>query len=257
MYPSWLNSIGRSTKEHSPVILSAVAVAGVAVTAILAVKASRKADVALHDAAMEKNDQLNRREFQSLTPQEVVKTAWTFYIPAGLAGAATIACIIGANKIGARQNAALLAAYTLADQSFKQYKDEVLEQIGDVKERKIGEAVALKQMDNNPPNTEVILVEGSDVLCYDTITGRRFRNDHESIRRAANEIDSRVLHDMYASLNEFYILIGLDPVAIGDELGWNIDRRIELVFGSKLVDGTPCLSIGYKQLPVKDYGKVF
>lgn len=247
MYPSWLNSIGRSTKEHSPVILSTIAAAGVVTTAVLAAKATLKAKERLGEIAP-----------SQITPKkDVVKAVWMLYIPAGLSGAATIACIIGANKIGARQNAALLAAYTLADQSFKQYKDEVLEQIGDVKERKIGEAVALKQMDNNPPNTEVILVEGSDVLCYDTITGRRFRNDHESIRRAANEIDSRVLHDMYASLNEFYILIGLDPVAIGDELGWNIDRRIELVFGSKLLDGTPCLSIGYKQLPVKDYGKVF
>src|SRR5574337_1435722 len=247
MYPSWLNSIGRSTKEHSPVILSGIAIAGVVSTAVLAAKGRSKAEEGRKEILEERHRDL----------VTAVKEDWQFYIPAGLCAGATIACIIGANKIGARRNAALLAAYKLADQSFKQYKDEVLEQIGENKERKVRDALAVKKMEANP-NTEVVFLEGSDVLCYEEISGRYFRNDHESIRKAANEIDSRVLHDMYASLNEFYLLIGLDQTRIGDELGWNIDRRIELIFTSHLSPkGEPCLGISYKNLPVFDYGKVF
>lgn len=250
-YPSWLTSIGRTTKQHSPVILSVAASAGVIATTILAVRATPKAMGSI--GALKRLES----EEQETTKQEIVKATWKFYVPAGLCGAATIACIIGAQRIGAKQNAALLAAYTLADRSLKEYKDAVLEQVGEAKERKIGEAAALKKMDANP-NKEVIILEGSDVLCYETATGRYFRGEHENIRRAANEIDSRVLHDMYASLNEFLILLGLEPCALGDELGWNIDRRIELVFASKLSpEGVPCLAIDYKHLPVKDYGKVF
>lgn len=251
MYPSWLTSIGRTTKQHSPVILSVAASAGVIATTILAVRATPKAMGSI--GALKRLES----EEQETTKQEIVKATWKFYVPAGLCGAATIACIIGAQKIGAKQNAALLAAYTLADRSFKEYKDAVLEEIGENKERKIRDAVAINQMENNP-NREVIILEGSDVLCYETATGRYFRGNHEDIRRAANEVDSRVLHDMYASLNEFFLLIGLDQCALGDELGWNIDRRPEVIFTSHLSpNGDPCLAISYKDLPVRDYGKVF
>lgn len=239
----WIRLTGQSLKSHSPEILSGVAVGGVIATAILAARAAVK----VHKAT----------EGLEQTPIEIAQNNWKEYVPAGLAGAATIACIIGANQIGLRRNAALLGAYSLVDTAFREYKDEVLEQLGASKEQKVTDEVMRRRMDENPVgDTQVIITGGGDALCYDSITGRYFRSDVEKIRRAENEINHRILNDMYAAHNEFYALVGLDGVTIGDELGWNIENRIELIFSSHLAsDGSPCLAIGYKRLPLKDYTK--
>jgi hypothetical protein len=61
--------------------------------------------------------------------------------------------------------------------------------------------------------------------------------------------------EMYISLNEFYCEIGLSPVKMGDDLGWNIDTGyIDIEFSSQLAeDETPCLVINYKVAPRYDF----
>lgn len=250
MNTSWLRRASHTAQQNSPAILSGIAIAGVIGTVVLAVKATPKACAAVVEVENE-DDPLSRKE--------IIKVAWKFYIPAALTGTATIGCIIGANAIGARRQAALIGAYSLVDTAFRQYKDEVIEQIGEAKERKIHDKVVEKQLDANPPSSQVVILGRGEVLCYDTLTGRYFKSDHESIRRAENEVNRTVITDMYASQNEFYNLLGLPTVAIGDELGWNIEHLMELVFTTHLSEecGQPTLAVGYKHLPVKDYGRVF
>lgn len=44
-----------------------------------------------------------------------------------------------------------------------------------------------------------------------------------------------MMNDMYISLNDFYYEIGLDPIKIGSDIGWNIDDGyIDLRFSSQL-----------------------
>ncbi len=248
MDTTWLTNVGKYIQQNSPTILSGVAVGGVITTAVLAVKATPKALVRID----------NLEQDHDATKAEVVRATWKFYIPAGLAGAATIGCIIGANTIGSKRNAALLAAYSLVDQTFREYKDQVFKQLGEAKERKIHDAAVIERMEKNPPKDgQVLVFGGGDQLCFDTLTGRYWRSDIEQIRRAENEVNHRILADMYCSQNEFYELIGLEPVLVGDELGWNIDHRMELIFTSHLnPEGVPCLAVGYKQLPFREYGKI-
>lgn len=250
--PQWMRFTGQKVSSNSPAILSGIAVAGVITTAILAIKVTPKADRIL-DAFAE------CEEFKTHQPTKIqeAKQVWKLYIPAAITGAATIACIIGANQIGARRNAALLGAYTIADTAFREYKDEVVRQIGASKERKVNEEVQQRRIDENPvKDSQVIITGGGDQMCYDSLTGRYFRGDIEGLRRAENEVNRRVLSDMYASHNEWYELVGLAPAVVGDELGWNIDNLLELVFTSHLAsNGQPCLAVGYARLPRKDYGK--
>lgn len=258
---SGLNAISRAFKNNSPTILSGAAIAGVITTAVLTAKATLKASQQLGEANIEKNATLpigaDPGSWEDLTNREIVETCWKTYVPAGLSGVATIACIVGANQIGLRRNAALLGAYTLADTAFREYKDEVLAQLGETKEQKVRDGIAKKQLEENPVTNTTVIVGGGDQLCYDSLTGRYFRGDIETIRQAANEINRSIVGgNMYASQNEFYAFLGLGPVTLGDELGWNLDNFIDLVFSSHLADdGRPCLAIGYKSLPRKDYGK--
>lgn len=265
----WLNNIGRFAQRNSPAILSGVAIGGVIGTAILAVKATPKAQRAILEErdrwyaetadgmTLEDRDKIANRKF---TPMETVKVTWKYYIPAGLSAAATIACIAGANKIGTQRNAALVAAYTLVDTSFREYKDKVLEEIGAGKEEKVREKVAQAKIEQaGTPPREVILATGSDQLCFEAWTGRYFRGDIEKIRRAENDINQRMLEgDMCAALNELYDQIGLEHTDSGGVVGWNVDNRVRIAFTSHLhPDGIPCLAFSYLNEPRADFGKCF
>lgn len=50
-------------------------------------------------------------------------SAWKCYIPTAAFGLSTIACIMGANALNSRKQAALTSAYALINQSYKEYKD--------------------------------------------------------------------------------------------------------------------------------------
>jgi uncharacterized protein DUF6353 len=251
MQAKWLNNLGQFTKQNSPTILSAIAVGGVIATAVLAVRATPK--------AVKRIQELGDDGELEVKKTEAVKATWTLYIPAGLSGMATIACIIGANQIGIRRNAALLAAYTLVDSTFREYKDKVVEQIGKEKEARVGDAIMEDRISKDPNAKEVIIIAGKDQLCYESLTGRYFRGDIEDIRRAENEINRKIVtSDMYASQNDFYDEIGLPHVGIGDELGWSIDNPIKVIFSSHLNEctGEPALAIRYEKPPRRGYAEL-
>jgi hypothetical protein len=87
------------------------------------------------------------------------------------------------------------------------------------------------------------------------MSGRYFKSDREVIKKAENELNRQMLSDTYVSLNEFYDLIGLNRITIGDDLGWYVnDGYLKLQFSSHLAnDGTPCLVIDYIVAPRYDY----
>ena len=101
---------------------------------------------------------------------------------------------------------------------------------------------------------EVCITDKGTTLCYDVLSGRYFNSDREFIKRAENEINRMINLDMYASLNDFYDVLGLEHVKLGDQLGWNLDKGLlEIDFDTKMAtNGQPCLVIDYNVAP--DYG---
>jgi hypothetical protein len=245
------------TRKYSPEILSGLAITGVITTAVLAVRATPKAMARIDDLADRHYE--DHPEIMS-KPGNLAKfrETWTLYIPAALSAAGTIACIAGASRIGSRRNTALVAGMAFADRAFQEYREEVKEVLGERKETAVRDRIAEKRIDENPPGSQVIITGSGPQLCYDTLTDRYFQGDIEAIRRAENEINRAIIHDMYASQNDFYALIGLDDCVAGEELGWNMEHFLKIIFTSKLSkEGIPCLAIGYEFLPIAKYGQVF
>jgi hypothetical protein len=239
-----------SISRRSPEILTGIGIAGMVTASVLAVKATPKAIRLLEEAKKEKNE--------SFTKMEVVKTTWKLYIPVAVTTTVSIACLIGASSVNFRRNAALTAAYKLSETALTEYKDKVVETIGKEKEKVIREKVTEDKIKKQPVNNnEVIITKKGNTLCFDSISGRYFRSDMDIIKKAENELNRRMLSDMYISLNEFYDELGLDHIRIGDELGWNIDDGlIKLEFSSHLAsDGTPCVAVEYEIVPNYGYSK--
>ncbi|HQJ90395.1 MAG TPA: DUF6353 family protein [Paludibacteraceae bacterium] len=238
-------------KKHSPEILTGIGIAGMITTTVMAVRATPKALILIEDKKIE-------NDTDKLTPVETIKATWTCYIPAAITGGLSIICLIGASSVNARRNAALATAYTLSESALKEYQEKVIETIGEKKEQTVRDAIAKERIDKNPVSSrEVIITEKGNTLCYDAISGRYFKSDIDKLKKAENELNRRMRDEMYISLNEFYYEIGLNPIKIGDDLGWNIDHGyIELNFSSQLSDdGNPCLVIDYQVAPRYEYNR--
>lgn len=242
-------SVRTTLSKHSPEILVGIGISGMVATTILAVRATPKALVLIEEAKREK-------ESDSLTPVETIQAAWKCYIPAAVTGMASIACIIGSNSVNAKRSAALATAYTLSENALREYKDKVVETIGEKKEKEVRNAIAKDKIEKNPVSSnEVILTKKGDTLCYDALSGRYFKSDIEKLKRCMNEINRQILNDGSASLNDFYYEIGLDSIKIGDDLGWDTRQGlVDIDFSSQLAsDGTPCLVLDFSIAPVYDY----
>lgn len=241
--PVAMRNVQTTISKHSPAILTGVGVAGMMTTTILAIKATPKAITLIN----EKKDELN---VEKLPPVEVVKACWKPYLPTVITGAASLACIIGASSVSSKRNAAVMAAYEMSRTAMSEYKDKVVQTIGEKKEQSIRDEIAKdKVAANQPIEQKVILTEAGNTLCYDSISGRYFKSDINKLRKIENELSKRLRSEMYISLNEFYYEVGLPRIKIGDELGWNINDandEIELSFSSQLTsDDTPCLVMDY------------
>ncbi len=254
-------SIGTTVKKKAPEILLAAGLIGMATTVVLAVKATPKAVTLLEEARKNREAKEKGDEVKDLTPIEktfeTIEATWKCYIPAILTFIGSSICLIGAFSESMRRNAALAAACSLSETALKEYRAKVVEAVGEKKESAIRDAVDQEHVKNNPVSSkEVYITRAGETLCYDHWSGRYFKTDVEKIRKAANEVSRRMLDEIYISLNDLYDEIGLSPVKIGDELGWNVNRTglVEVRLGAQLAEGDiPCIVLDYVNAPVHDY----
>lgn len=246
-----LNRLQFTMVKHGPEILTGIGIAGMVTSTVFAVRATPKAIRLLEEETANKGDEL--------TVPEKIKTCWKCYIPTAVTSVASIACLIGASSVNSKRNAALAAAYNISTAALTEYKDKVIETVGEKKERAIRDEIAKDKIEQNPVHTKEIIVTGKGkTLCYDGIFGRYFESDMDTIRRALNTINREIIHgDMYASLNDFYDAIGIGPIRIGNELGWNIDDgEIDVDFSAQLTDdGRPCIVLMYNVAPRYNYSR--
>jgi hypothetical protein len=235
-------------RRNSPTILTGFGVAGLIATVILAVKATPKA-LYLIDK--------KEREFMKdveggrpITKREAIQETWACYVPTAIMGGLTIVCIVGANSINLRRNAALMSVYSLAEATLKEYQAKVIETIGEKKEQQIKDNIAQDKLDKHPLSNHSIIFAGGETLCFDSLSGRYFKSDQEKLRKMENDINHKLISEMWVSLNDVYF----PNIDLGDEMGWNVDRMVELVFTAKIAEGgLPCLVLGFRSAPTTTF----
>lgn len=252
--------------KNAPTILIMTGITAMASSTYWAVKATPKALALKEKAEVEKNkkagtfkgDKVN--DWIPLTKVEIVQTCWRCYAPAFITGVLGAACLIGANSMNLRKNAALAAAYALSETNFKEYREKTLEEVGEKKEEKIRNAVAEEKITKNPVNTSTVLETGNgDTLCYDAICGRYFKSSIEKLKSALNELNMELVQDGYVSLHQYYDLIGLPDGMFGDDLGWSINDHhstVQLDLSAQLTKDeaqTPCMVVAFKYGPIYNY----
>jgi hypothetical protein len=236
--------------KHSPEILTGIGIAGMITTTVLAVKATPKALQGIEEAKKEQG-------VDKLTPVDTVKTAWKCYVPAAVTGVVSVGCLIGASSVNARRMTALTTAYKLSETALTEYKDKVIETIGEKKEKTVREKVAEKKVKDNPVTSSEILFTGNgDTRFYDPMSGRHFTSNLDKVKKAENNLNNTMLHSItgHASLNDLYDELGLPHTNVGDEFGWNAENLIKMdVHAVVDDDGNPTIVLDYVNRPDYNY----
>lgn len=239
--PNLATLIRKNAKEHSPVILSTFAGLGTITTAYLASRASFQAArlIDLEESSMGPSTDVKDRI------KERTKLVWRLYIPAGISGATTIVCIVGANRVSANKIIAAQSALTVTQQLYSDYREKVIEELGIRKDETIQAKVAEDRVKANPPSN-LMVIESGEVLCCELYTGRYFSCSIETLRRAQNTINAKALAHDYATLFDFYYEVGLGTTTESSGIGWKAGKLMELRFSSVLTeDQKPCLAFEY------------
>jgi hypothetical protein len=192
-------------------------------------------------------------EFKRLTKEQRIMIYAKIYAPPAIAILATGACIVGAHSISVKRESSLLLAYEGTRQMYDRYRSTVQERLGP-EEKQISEKAASKAQ---PAPRETIVYGEGDCLFYDAYSGRYFKSTVNKIDRVVNELNYTLLREMCVSLNEFYTGIGLEGISLGDQLGWNEQRQIEVHYGSRVTDeGRACIVLDFVIEPTERWYKL-
>lgn len=235
-------------KSNAPEILTGIGAGGVVATSYLTAKASYKAS-----AIITKKEETDGTHFNPKERfKERAKLVWKLYIPPVASGAVTIVCIVASQKTAGRRTSAAIAAYSITEKAFSEYKEKVIEEIGSGKEEKIRGKIAQDGVDRRPStSSEVILSNRGEVLFQEALTGRYLRTEMEAIRKAVNDFNYILNHDLAVCLGEFYDLIGLEQTSVSPDIGWDSTKQLDLHF-SAVVDqkaGEPVIVFAYTNPP--------
>lgn len=275
--PDFIKVAEKNISKYSPEILTGLGIIGMVATVVLAVKATPKALEQINEAEGKKayehisnhpKTDWEDESISKLTPIETVQVTWKTYLPAAISGTASLACILGANSVHAKRNAALAATCQLTASTLSEYKKIVNDSVDDETKKVIKDKIAKEKLKNNPVNKRVertvkdqeLILDNKNHLCYDTGGNAYFRSDEESIRAAINRLNSRMNGgEPYVSLNDLYGELDVRGTEVGEQLGWNLyrDGIIEPEFGSQIAsNGEPCIVISYTVSPTYNYHKI-
>lgn len=257
------NKIGFQLQKKSPEILVVAGIAGVVVSAVMACKATIKAQEVAEET---KNtiDEIHEAEENGVTKagkeytaddtKKDLTTAYVqtgvkyakLYAPSVILGAASIACILTSHKLMKQRMAATAAALAATDKAFKDYRNRVMERFGEQVEKEIRYNIKAKEVkkaivdeDGKKEKVKEVIqtpaVEGWDPSQYSPYA-RRFDETHPQwsknmdMNRYYLKCRQAQATDMLKArghlfLNEVYDMLEIPRTKAGAVVGWLFDPK--------------------------------
>lgn len=222
--------------DNKTKILSGTAIGGVLTTTVLAVKGGS-------DAA----NKIAYEEYRTdseLTRKEKLKLTWKCYIPAACSAIGTIGCIAASEYCNNKDKALAVAAAAAFSTALTDYKEAVIETVGEELGEEVRKAAGQKDLDRTPFTKSkdslrfVDEYDEEDYLCYEPLTGQYFRSNKLKIDDAMNEVCREVIAFDEAPLNSLFERIGVRPSEFGQMMGWKstINRLPKVAYSANMTD---------------------
>lgn len=263
--------IPRFIKKHAGWILTALGLGGMTGTVILTAKVAPKVEQELQNELAwkihhkvgsmmeedmrngvnldylmselddESDDQMAKYYDQAeadtkLTFGEKFEIAAPHYLPAFLTGLATAACFVGAQIVGGKQQAALIAGYGLLAQEFGQYREVIKTEYGEDVDKK---ALAIAQMERARLEAELIKMRqehGPFLYTIATLPGVIFESTPKRMTEVFYHCNRNLMQGGDVSEAILYEMIGL-PKEVWNwnalDYGWD-EYENEITWGSSI-----------------------
>jgi hypothetical protein len=241
---------GLVLQKHSPEILLGAGLIGMAVTVVLASKATLKVDeiVQEHNSTMERIDEAIKDEGKpEYTPEVGVEDKGKLMVQTGLkltklygpaigVGVLSISAILASHGVMAQRQVALVAAYNLLGEAYKNYRGRVVEELGEEKDlqfhlglRESERTVSEENEDGKKVKVKrtVLVAKGPMpsiyARCFDS-SNPMFRSDR-LLNRAFLTAQQNYVNDVlilrgHVFLNEVYERLGFPHTSEGALVGW-------------------------------------
>ena len=247
--------IGFQLKKHSPEILVVAGVIGGVTSAVMACKATTKAGDIIEDTksqldiihkgmedgnirGVEYTKEDGTKDLAIVYTQTAVKFV-KLYGPAVVLGTVSIVSILAGHNITRKRNLALTAAYATIDNSFKQYRNRVIERFGEELDRELKYDVKTKEVEEtvvNEDGTESTVKTTVNVIDPNTISdySRIFDECNPSwskspehnlvfLKQQQNYANDLLKSRGHLFLNEVYDMLGFPRTQAGQIVGWVYD----------------------------------
>lgn len=231
-------------EKNAPAILFGAGIVGFAATTVLAARATLKVGEVLDEAqndlsqiqyALETVPAEKYSEQDAMQDKVIVYAKTTgklvkLYGPAVVIGIVSIGCLTKSHNMLNRRNVALTAAYAAVDKAFKDYRQRVVEEYGEEKDREFkfgSERVKETIIDEDGKKKTVSVSRPQGVSQYARFFDETAKNWKKNaaanktfllnVERYAND---RLQLKGYLLLNEVYDMLGFEPTSAGCVVGW-------------------------------------
>lgn len=260
------HKIGFQFKKHSPEILVVAGVVGGVTSAVMACKATTKAGDIIEDTksqldiihkgmedgnirGVEYTKEDGTKDLTIVYTQTAVKFI-KLYGPAVALGTVSIISILAGHNITRKRNLALAAAYTTIDNSFKQYRNRVIERFGeeldrelryDIKAKEVEETVVNEDGTESTVKTTMNIIDPNTISDYSRIfdecnTSWSKSPEHNLVflKQQQNYANDLLKSRGHLFLNEVYDMLGFPRTQAGQIVGWVYDEKNPI--GDNFVD---------------------
>lgn len=226
-------------QKYSPQLLTAAGIIGGITATVLASKATLRLEETLDDIQARAEDvktrdvEVDQKELAYVYARgglQVLK----LYSPALSAGAVAIVCVVSAQGIMNRRNAALAAAYSVLERGFAEYRQRVEDKLGTEEEFKLRhgiEKVVSSEKTEDGDILTTVAVKGIDHSIY----ARFFDETNANYHRRADfnltflKAQQQYLNDLlqvrgHVFLNDVYDSLGIDRSQAGSVVGWVVSK---------------------------------
>lgn len=235
--------------KYKPELLISLGISGFIITSVVSIKSTAK--------SIREIDAEKKRLDRDLTKKEIFKLCWKNYIPPVITAGISIPCIIVGNKVNNNRNAALAAAYTVAETSLQTFKEETAKTMTEEKFKELESKVSQRKVEEAAPKSSanVLVCGGDETLFYDEYSKRYFKSDWNTLQRIVNELNASAMAGRDTiTLSDWYSEIGLDSIINSDTIGWSVyngpRNMLEISLDSCITpDNKPCAVIKYTNDP--------
>lgn len=227
-------------EKNFPGVLTGIGIIGMGITMLFVYDATKSGvrilDEKKEDMAfdiLENDVEEGTKEFKEIQTyhyREAAKDIIPLCIPAAVTFIGSSVCLIKSCSINTKRVAALATSYTLLENAYKEYREKVIEKVGEKKEEKIRDQIFADRVKDNQVPEGMVCLDG-EVIFYDKYRDGYFTARPDDVLNAIAEVNNSIFNNGlgFASVQDLYLEI--DP-RLSDrapkDIGWNTNNPLQI-----------------------------